>query len=179
MLRLFFALWPEAPLQQALAGWQPALHKLCGGTPMLDITLHCTLVFLGETEAGRLEALLLAAQEVEWQGFDIRLDEARYWGHNHIAYAAPRKVPPQLDALVAALQQRLRRHRFPFQQHEYKPHVTLLRHVHWRDVPFPEMPPVHWQVNEFALMRSLGDEHGARYEVLARFPVRQPTGPAA
>ncbi len=169
-LRLFFALWPQPAEQQALAGWQPALHQLCGGSPMQESTLHCTLVFLGATAAERLEALLLAAQEVEWQGFEICLDEARYWGHNHIAYAAPRRVPRQLETLVAALEQRLRRHRFAFEARAYKPHVTLLRHVHWRDVPLPQMPPLHWRVQEFALVQSLGDEHGARYEVLARFP---------
>ena len=70
-------------------------------------TLHNTLVFIGEVEQTRLEALQLAAQEASAEGFELCFDEARYWGHNHIVYAAPRHVPQQLVQLVDALEQRL------------------------------------------------------------------------
>lgn len=151
--------------------WQPPLRELCGGKAMRPDTLHTTLVFLGDVAAHRLEALKLAAEEVEGEAFELSFDRGRYWGHNHIVYAAPSVVPAPLPQLVHDLEQRLRVHRFRFDHREYKPHVTLLRHAQWRDVPLPEMSAVTWRVREFVLVQSLSDEQGAHYEVLARFPL--------
>ncbi|HLP98388.1 MAG TPA: RNA 2',3'-cyclic phosphodiesterase [Sideroxyarcus sp.] len=172
-LRLFFALWPEAKERKALAAWQPPLQELCGGRLMLADTLHATLVFLGEVGASRLEALCLAAQEVEFRRVGLTLTTARYWGHNHIVYAAPDALPPPLAELVHDLERSLRKHGFWFEERPYKPHVTLLRGADWTDAPLPPMPAVHWRFDEFALVQSLRDEQGAHYEVLARFAAAQ------
>lgn len=168
-LRLFFALWPSAAECTALAAWQPALQHICGGRAMRAEGLHATLVFLGEVESDRLEALQLAAQEVGAPAFSLLLDAAHYWGHNHIVFAAPTHVPPALLQLVSSLEQSLQRHHFKFDARSFKPHITLLRKAQWSDSPLPEMPSVAWQVRDFALVQSVGDEQGVRYEVLARF----------
>lgn len=170
--RVFFALWPDDTERAALAAWQPALRKLCGGRSMRAETLHATLVFLGDVVLHRLEALQLAAQEVEGESCDLVFDAARYWGHNHIVYAAPHTAPPQLAQLVQALEQRLGSHHFHFDKRPYKPHITLLRHAHWDDAPLPEMPGVMWRIRDFALVQSAPDEEGANYRVLARFHLR-------
>lgn len=140
-------------------------------------TLHTTLVFLGEVEAQRLEALQLAAQEVSSPHFVWSLAEAHYWGHNHIVYAAPEVAPPPLVELVDKLERNLHKHHFHFDVRPYKPHVTLLRNAHWGDAPkigdpLPSMPAVDWRVDDFVLVRSLNGASGARYEVLAQFPLQ-------
>ncbi|OGT17790.1 MAG: hypothetical protein A2342_02140 [Gallionellales bacterium RIFOXYB12_FULL_54_9] len=171
-------------------------------------TLHATLVFLGEVDVARLEALKLAAEEVVAQRFELCFDVARYWGHNHIVYAAPGIVPVPLQYLVSELERHLVQHRFKFDtphsnlprevegaivpshlglksdfekdmltsglvnpSREYKPHVTLMRNVHWSDEILPEMQPVHWRVSEFVLLQSEPGE--AHYPVLASFPLSQ------
>ena len=169
--KVFFALWPSAAERESLAAWQKPLQHLCGGRAMLGETLHGTLVFIGNVEQFKLEALQLAAQEVSAPCFELCFDEARYWGHNHIVYAAPGGTAPQLGQLVGTLEQRLTAHRFKFEQREYKPHVTLLRNARWTDVPLPAMQPVCWQIKDFALVQS-GQQGGqANYRVLARFPL--------
>lgn len=169
LLKLFFALWPNESERAALAAWQAPLRELCGGREMAPVTLHATVVFLGDVAEHRLESLYLAAQEAEFRPFDLHLTTAHYWGHNHIVYAAPAVVPPPLAQLVGELEASLRRHRFRFESRPYKPHITLLRHAKWSDEPLPAMPQVLWRARGFALVRSLSDEQGARYEVLARF----------
>jgi len=120
----------------------------------------------------RLEALQLAAREVDCQRFCLELVEARYWGHNHIVYAAPEVVPFQHMSLVNELESKLLDHRFQFEQRPYKPHVTLLRNAQWSDAPLPQQSKVCWQVSDFVLVRSLSDEQGACYEVLSRFSAK-------
>ena len=155
---------------------------------MLGETLHNTLVFIGDVEQAKLEALQLAAQEVKGETFELCFDMARYWGHNHIAYAAPGEMPQQLAQLVSVLEQRLMTHRFKFDQREYKPHVTLLRNARRTDAPkagnpqpasgraeltppLPAMQPVRWQIKDFALVQSEQKDGLASYRVLARFPL--------
>jgi 2'-5' RNA ligase len=167
-VRLFFALWPDAAERGGLAAWQQPLLDCCGGRAMRPDTLHSTLVFLGEIAEHRLEALLLAAQEVRCRPFMLELAVAHYWGHNHIVYAAPQTTPPPLASLVQDLEQSLRRHRFDFDVRPYKPHVTLLRNAQWTDAALPSMPGVTWRINDFVLVRSLRSGEGG-YEVLARF----------
>ena len=171
--RVFFALWPQQQERAALAAWQGPLQQLCGGSVTPADNLHNTLVFLGDVEFERLEALQLAAQEVNGAAFKIVFDLARYWGHNHIVYAAPGSEPPELAQLVSDLQQRLLHHHFKFDRRDYKPHVTLLRHAHWSDTPLPQMLPVIWKMRDFALVQSVSAGQGVRYEVLARFPLAE------
>lgn len=170
-VRVFFALWPEAGEREHLTGWQEPLLKLVGGRCMRSDTLHATLVFIGQVAAQRLEALQLAAQEVSAQRFALCFDQARYWGHNHLVYAAPSHVPPQLLQLVERLEERLGKHHFQFDRRAYKPHVTLLRNAQWSDRHLPDMPTVHWQCGDFALVQSMQQTESGGYRVLARFPL--------
>ncbi|MBI2285904.1 MAG: RNA 2',3'-cyclic phosphodiesterase [Nitrosomonadales bacterium] len=174
--RVFFALWPAATESAQLAAWQAPLKRLCGGRAMRGETLHNTLAFIGDVELYALEALQLAAQEVSGEGFELCFNDARYWGHNHIVYAAPHHVPRQLVNLADALGQRLDAHRFQFDRRAYKPHVTLLRNARWSDTPLPAMQPVCWQVGDFALMQSVPQDGLTDYRVLARFPLRTGDG---
>ncbi len=170
-VKVFFALWPTAAERDRLSVWQKPLQQLCGGRAMRSENLHNTLVFIGHIEQSRLEALQLAAQEVSAVGFELCFDGARYWGHNHIVYAAPSHVPPHLVNLVGTLEEHLTKHRFKFDQREYQPHVTLLRNARWSDAALPAMPPVRWQIQDFALVQSAQQGGLASYQVLARFPL--------
>ena len=138
---------------------------------MRGATLHTTLVFIGDVEHSRLEGLNLAAQEVSGETFELCFDAARYWGHNHVVYAAPGEVPPQLAQLVASLELSLTRHDFSFDKREYQPHVTLLRNARWADSPLPGMHPACWQVREFVLVQSAQRDGQGDYRLLARFPL--------
>jgi len=138
---------------------------------MQSDTLHNTLVFIGNIAQSRLEPLQLAAQEVSGKGFELCFEVARYWGHNHIVYAAPEHLPPALTQLVLALEQSLASHGFKFDIREYRPHVTLIRNARWTDAPLPAMQPVRWKITDFTLMQSVSHEGIAVYRVLARLPL--------
>lgn len=135
-------------------------------------TLHATLVFIGNVETNRLDALQQAAHKVCAESFVLSFDEARYWGHNRIVYAAPSHLPQPLMQLVDALAQHLEAQDFKFDRRTYQPHVTLLRNARRNNTPLPSMPPVNWQIRDFTLMQSVQKEGSNEYHVLARFPLR-------
>ncbi len=170
-IRVFFALWPTAAERDQLAAWLMLLHRLYGGRVLRSETLHNTLVFIGEVPEVDLPKLQAAANEIRSDPFELCLDEARYWGHNHIVYAVPSQPPPQLARLATTLARHLKKHEVQFDQRDYQPHVTLLRNARQAHTPLPPMPPVCWQISDFALMQSLNQEGRANYRVLARFPL--------
>jgi RNA 2',3'-cyclic 3'-phosphodiesterase len=171
--RLFFALWPNSAECAALSAWHSPLRELCGGRVMRTDTLHFTLVFLGDVEKYRLDELRLVAQGANVREFELKLTAAHYWGHNHIVYAAPDTIPPQLAELVQALEAGLRKRQFPVENRMFKPHVTLLRNAQWSDAPLPTLPAVSWKFNDFVLVQSSRDEEGVPYyELLARFGMK-------
>ena len=168
-VRVFLALWPDDDVRAALAAWQVTLQVLCGGRETPAMNLHNTLIFLGVVKTERLEALNLAVEEVRGKSFQLIFDIARYWGHNHIIYAAPSVVPEQLLQLESGLESSLRKHHFNFDKRSYKPHITLQRHAHWTDTPLPTMPAISCGFHDFVLVQSVSAAQGVRYEVLSRF----------
>ena len=56
-LRLFFACWPDAALQEQLAQLGRQLQRQCGGKPSRRENLHLTLVFLGDVDSADLPQL--------------------------------------------------------------------------------------------------------------------------
>jgi 2'-5' RNA ligase len=53
-LRLFFACWPDAALQEQLAQLGRQLQRQSGGKPSRRENLHLTLVFLGDVASSDL-----------------------------------------------------------------------------------------------------------------------------
>lgn len=168
-IRVFFALWPDVYACDEFTREQSTLVNVCGGRLMRPDTLHVTLVFLGEVEVSRLEALTLVASEVCVTQFKVCFDVARYWGHNHILYAAFHQAPDKLLQLAAELRHHLALHGFKFDVRTFKPHITLLRNVFWTDDLLPVLPVVCWEIKEFVLLQS--PQGGGTYQTLARFPL--------
>ena len=165
--RVFFALWPDDGVRDALHREAQILHSNCGGRAMRRENLHLTLVFVGAVAVERLADLKAAAGSITGSSFELVLDQLGYWRHNRIVWAAPLSVPEALRELVGSLESRLRQAGFEFDQRPYAPHVTLLR-----DARAPGTPaPLHlgWSVRDFVLVESAHAPHGAAYRVLARW----------
>lgn len=135
-------------------------------------TLHSTLVFIGNIEPGKLELLQDAALRVRTEPFTLCFDEARFWAHNQIVYAAPRNPPEPLGVLVASLEQGLKLTGFNFDQRRYQSHVTLLRNARCDAGSLPPVEPVCWQISEFVLLQSVHTERRSAYRILSRIPLQ-------
>jgi 2'-5' RNA ligase len=171
-VRLFFALWPDDEVRAQLARWSRGLHAVCGGRPTRNENLHMTLAFLGSVEDARVAEIEHAAGEARSAAISFVLDQPGYWKHNRIAWAGASAVPSELNALVAELRSALTRYAIDFDSKEFVSHVTLLRDAR-EPKAMPVLEPIKWNLDGFALVRSVTLPRGSRYEVLNSTPLRR------
>ena len=164
-VRLFFALWPDEGVRAQLAHWTRELHAVCGGRPMRPDNLHVTLAFLGSVEDAHVAQVERAAGEVAPRATRLVLDQPGYWKHNRIAWAGASAVPGELDVLVAELRSTLARSHIGFDSKGFVSHATLLREAREPEA-MPALEPIQWNLDGFALVRSVTLPRGSRYEVL-------------
>lgn len=168
--RVFFALWPGGEALEALEAAARRAAACCGGRRMRGDSLHLTLEFVGRVDATRLQQLYALAGAIEAADFDLEFDRGGYWRHNRIYWAGCSVVPTGLRALSGALRLALAGAGFSVEGRAFVPHVTLLRDARCADVPgLPQ--PIRWPAREFALVESLLQADGARYQMLARWPL--------
>ena len=163
--RLFVAVWPDAPVRDALADWRRAWAWPSGAAMVPPGRLHLTLHFLGNVAAPKL-ASLAAALRVPFEPFELHFGHAEVWPGG-TAVLRPDATPPALLELHGRLAAGLAALDRPVDSRPYKPHVTLARRADGAAPP-PARPQFSWRADAgFVLVRSLPDRGG--YEVLERF----------
>ena len=168
--RVFFALWPEALVRLALHTLATEYQLRCEARAMRAETLHMTLLFLGEVERARLPQLMQAADSVSVPPFGFVLERLSFWPHNRIANATSLAEVLALNQLVTALKQKLVAADFLFENHEFNPHVTLLRHV-GHVLESQTITPIMWWLDSFVLVESIMTDQGVRYQALQNWPL--------
>jgi 2'-5' RNA ligase len=163
--RLFFALWPDESLRAVLAERVPQLLGGLGGKPQRPDQWHVTLEFLGEVAADRIAGLHRAAARVHLEPCVVSFDRVDHWRRPQVVCLAASRPPAPLAALVGGLRTALAEEGFTPEAREFRPHVTLARKVK-ASRPGRLEPPLAWPADRFALVRSVTDPAGSRYEPL-------------
>lgn len=170
-VRLFFALWPEASLQQALYEAGNKLYLRCGGRRTRRENIHLTLAFLGAVEADRLQRITDVADQITLPAFDLLFTRLGWWRQNQVAWAATDETPRPLIDLVKQLQLGLSAEGFKFDERRFQAHVTLLRKANCPQ-GLIDSPPIVWQAKDFVLVRSTLHEDGPHYAIVKRWPLQ-------
>lgn len=163
--RLFFALWPEAALQQRLAQAAAALLPHAAGRRVRAENLHCTLVFLGAVDAAQRLCLEDAAALVRAEPFTLTFDRLGYFRRPQVAWLGCTTTPAPLQALVTGLGHGTASCGFAPEQRPYAVHLTVARKLR-RDPGRLPLMPVDWPVRQFALVESVSEPDGAHYRPL-------------
>lgn len=167
--RLFFAVWPDSAVQVELAHHGRELQRLVGGKPTRQESIHLTLAFLGDVGPDRVDDVLGVATRAAFEPFAFAVDTAGCWGHNGVAWVAPRVTPAPLLSLVASLEAALLDCGFRVDGRPYAAHITVVRKARCRPIAVT-LPPVEWRVHDFVLVRSELDAEGSRYAIIGRWP---------
>jgi 2'-5' RNA ligase len=167
-LRVFFALWPDAPLRSALADLAGRVAREARGRPTAGESIHLTLAFLGAQRPDRVAMLRALAERVHGSPFAIMLDEIGCFQRSAIAWLGSSVAQAELVALQERLASALRERGFPVDDRRYAPHLTLARRI---EAPvrrqLPE--PIQWKVGSFALVASETGRGGPTYRTLAEW----------
>jgi 2'-5' RNA ligase len=127
--------------------------------------LHITLHFIGNVAADRLPELRQGLQ-VQWDPGELVLDRPTVWPGG-IAVLEAQRVPPELQALHAALGDALLVLDLPVESRPWRPHVTLARKAFGAHPPM-SAEPVQWRAARvYVLVQSLPGGRG--YEPMESF----------
>jgi 2'-5' RNA ligase len=163
--RLFFALWPDPDLRQALRTRLDRIAALIEGKQQRPDQWHVTLEFLGQVPVERQPSLRAAADRVRRSPVAIEFDRVEHWRKPQVVCLVASHVPMGLATLVTQLRAELVQEGFAVEARPFRPHVTLARKV--RSAAATRLdPPFVWRSDGFALVRSVTDPAGSRYEPL-------------
>ncbi len=169
-IRIFFALWPEPAIQRKLHAVAKKHRAECDARMMRAETLHMTLQFIGNIKRTQLPELIKAADKVSGiTPFQLVLDTLAFWKHNRIGYATSAADVPELNVLVAELQQALTDEGVVLDSTRFSPHVTLFRNVELI-LTSRNFTPITWQVNAFVLVESVTVNQKTEYRILRTWP---------
>lgn len=150
--RLFFALWPEQALREALVARRNALQsRFRRRVP--DHNLHLTVLFLGNQPADRLGAILERTDAIRSPAFALRLDRYGWFERARVVWLGG-AASEHGRALVVALEQAMGGLGLVFDRRAWVPHVTLFRQVE-DGRKLPPVAALDWPAQEFALIESI------------------------
>lgn len=172
--RLFFALWPDEPVRDAIDGAaveameRGALAGI-GGRRVPRHNLHLTLVFLGDVPNREVSILQTRADTVSAAAFALRLDRFGTFPRARVAWLGAEPVAAG-EALVGGLHDLADASGLSTDRRPWRPHVTLKRRIDGRATPelSPGPDPIDWPVRDFALIESIP---GRPYQVLRTWPL--------
>ena len=172
VLRIFFALVPDATVRDSLAALAHDVARETGGRAPRDENVHLTLAFLGNVPRDRLDELTAigAAVAAAEAPFPLTLDTIGAFRDARVAWAGPAVTPAGLERAFARLRVLLQAAGLPTERRPFNPHVTLARHC-VRPPHRGAMDQIAWRVESIALMASETLAAGPRYAVLASWPL--------
>jgi len=172
VLRVFFAVWPDAAARDALAKLACAVAAEEGGRAPAQENLHLTLAFVGDVAEERVAALRAVGLEatIGVPAFDLALDRVGAFRGSGITWAGASRVPAALGHLVGRLNDALAAQGFPTDPRPFQAHVTLARRC--RRQPGANLaPPIAWTVATLTLNASELAPGGSRYREIAGWPL--------
>lgn len=168
--RLFFALWPDDALRDAMRATVERAAVFDGrGRRVAPEKYHLTLHFVGGWAAFPEDvaaAARRAGAAVEAGAFHLVVDHAGGFARSRVGWLAP-SGNSGLDALWSSLGHALDAEGVEHRVAEiFSPHLTVLRDVRGRLAETP-VDPLSWPVEDFVLVHSLA----GRYDVIDRWPL--------
>ncbi len=161
-MRLFFGLKPGPQSALDIVSWRerflpPMLH------PVPVDNLHITLSFLGQVKEQQLEQLMVSAEQIQVNRFELNLDQLGFWSKPKILWIGPAEVPDEILQLVKLLTSLRRRLGLQADKSEYIPHISIARRC---EIPPPAGiidPEFKIHFDSFALFESTRTRSGMRY----------------
>ena len=165
-MRLFIALIFEDSVLEMLTGFQEELRKQgVRGNYTLRENLHITLAFIGEY--GNPDEILDVMETVPFRPVELKFEGYQHYRDMYFARIADN---PGLESYVRRLRRALAAKDIPFDRKNFRPHITLVRKVSFRNGSIEGAPRIEDQngfvAQRVSLMRSERGKNGMIYTEL-------------
>jgi 2'-5' RNA ligase len=170
-MRMFFALWPDAPTRAQVADAAAALQLTDAARPVPQQNYHLTLAFVGEVPSSRLGVLQQIGLAQRGSACTIRLDAYEHWRESQVVATVAHETPPTLLELSTRLRAALQDHQPAL---PWRAHVTLARKVTQAPV-LQAMSPIQWCAKAFSLVSSDTRGSCSVYTVVDTWPLLDET----
>jgi 2'-5' RNA ligase len=165
--RLFFALWPDDRQRDRLHDCISPLEELIDGRHVYRGNWHVTTAFIGDFAEGLIPDLQARAAAIPAEPFRLRFDRVEFWPRPRVACLIAPTTPPELDRLVASLNNLLLDFGVQVEDRRYRPHITIARRAK-RFEALRLAQPALTEWSGFALIESISQPGGVVYR-----PVKQ------
>ena len=163
--RLFFALWPDDRQRDRLREVVNSVAKTVEGRPVDRRNWHVTLAFIGVFPEHRIPILHDKASEIEMQPFRLGFDCLEYWPRPKVAALRAQSVPPEMQAVVDALNGILSEVGVRPEDRNFRPHMTVVRNARqFSTERLARRATTEW--SGFELMESVSAPGGGGYRPL-------------
>ncbi len=166
--RVFFALWPDDTLRQAIHKQIYPLFDHPQGRKVPKHNWHITLAFLGNVSEEVYSCIQSQADNVKTRSFVLTLDTIGHWTRPKVVWLGCNEKPQAVDELFTSLNEQLLLCDYSPDYKIFQPHMTLMRKVTRKPKPFA-FDPINWQVKQFVLVESQIDNTGSTYNVIKRW----------
>jgi 2'-5' RNA ligase len=172
-IRIFFALWPEDSLRKLLQRVSESIDvDLSTCRRVAESNLHMTLHFIGNVSFSRMDEMREQAARVEAESFSMAIDHLGCFSQAKVFWLGCDQLPAALKALQSKLGVQLASCNFEAEARPYNPHVTIVRKASVNDLPLQKsFAPLHWLVENFALIESRSTASGVQYRVMQTYPL--------
>jgi 2'-5' RNA ligase len=166
--RLFFALWLNEDVRQALTRLSQPITQKIHGKIILPENWHITLAFLGDVDKPTKQCMQQVAAIVQGSCFNLSLDKLDYWSKTRVLWLGVNQIPDNLQDLVTRLTMGLQDCGYHPETRPFQAHLTLMRKAS-KIKMLPPIIPITWMVEDFCLVRSTLNSSGAHYDVIERW----------
>lgn len=160
--RLFFALWPDNRQRDQLRDVINSVAKTVEGRAVDRRNWHVTLPFIGQLDEQQIPDLQALASQIQVEPFRLVFDRLEFWARPKVACLAAATVPPELDNLVASLNDVLQLVGVAPEDRAYRPHITVSRNARsFTTERLTQRATTQW--SGFELMESVSGGGGVTY----------------
>ena len=160
--RLFFALWPDNRQRDQLRDVINSVAKTVEGRAVDRRNWHVTLPFIGQLDEQQIPDLQALASQIQVEPFRLVFDRLEFWARPKVACLAAATVPPELDNLVASLNDVLQLVGVTPEDRAYRPHITVSRNARsFTTERLTQRATTQW--SGFELMESVSGAGGVTY----------------
>jgi len=170
--QLFVALFPDEVARRRLFRLAYDLGVMSSGRTIPQANLHITLRYLGQVNMEVMQCLEQQLGRIKATAFRLQISRLETRARQGMIWAMPEECPEPLTALVEEIDRCSSACDITVRDHEFLPHITLVRNIKRRP-RLQQIEPIEIVASNFQLAASERLSEGSHYRQLHRWSLSE------